>query len=124
MTGSIELIVLLYVFVAAYALAAICTLFHCAKVKKMRSKGWYAAIILLIPFLGVVLYWKNRVTVLTTKLKVAALNASLAPPKPTGRYASPPPPKHVPRYSTVPPFGGSGKAVSTAHPFDSGPKPA
>ena len=117
-------VVLFHVLATAYALAALFTFFHCIKVKKMRGKGRYAVGIILIPFLGVVLYWKNRVGVLTTKLKVATLNASLAPPKPTGRYASPPPPKHVPRYSTVPPFADSGKIVSTAHPFDSGPKPA
>lgn len=101
---------LLCLFIAAYIVAAAYTLFHCAGVKKMRKKGMYLTGIMLIPFLGTVLYWKNRVDVLSDAAAAdePAPGSDTRPPIPKApdKYSSPPKPAQPPRYSTIPPFEG------------------
>ncbi|MDF9828198.1 hypothetical protein M2103_000645 [Ereboglobus sp. PH5-5] len=96
---------LLCLFISAYIVAAAYTLFHCAGAKKMRGKKRHMAGIILIPFLGTVLYWKNRVDALTeTDAELASGNTRPPIPKAPDKYSSPPAPSHPPRYSTIPPF--------------------
>ncbi|AWI08454.1 hypothetical protein [Ereboglobus luteus] len=96
---------LLCLFISAYIVAAAYTLFHCASVKKMRGKKLYLAGITLIPFLGTVLYWKNRVDALSeTDAETPSSNTRPPIPRAPDKYSSPPAPSHPPRYSTMPPF--------------------